>query len=71
MKKDKGIQTDTGTDKHVCIFYVLINLCKNTEKVWVRKAPGSERSWVGKGLGPNRLFLFGPKGLGSETSDIH
>ena len=30
----------------------------------------SERSWVRKGLGPNRLFLLGAKGFGSETSDI-
>ena len=45
---------------------------KNTivgfENVYVRKAPVSERSWVRKGLGPNRLFLLGPKGLGSERS---
>ena len=41
-----------------------------SENVWVRKAPVSERSWVRKGLGPNCLFLLGPKGLESETSDI-
>ena len=46
------------------------NTIVGSENVWVRKAPVSERSWVRKGLGPNRLFLLGLKGLGSETSDI-
>ena len=51
------------------------NTIVGSENVWVRKAPVSERSWVRKGFGPNRLFLLGPKGLGpkslgSETSDI-
>ena len=51
------------------------NTIVGSENVWVRKAPVSERSWVRKGLGPNRLFLLGPKslgskGIGSETSDI-
>ena len=46
------------------------NTIVGSENVWVRKAPVSERSWVRKGLGPIRLFLLGPKGLGSETSDI-
>ena len=41
-----------------------------SENVWVRKAPVSERSWVRKVFGPNRLFILGPKGLASETSDI-
>ena len=41
-----------------------------SENVLVRKAPVSERPWVRKGLGPNRRFLLGPKGLGSDTSDI-
>ena len=51
------------------------NTIVGSENVWVRKASLSERSWVRKGLGPNRLFLLGPeglgsKGIGSETSDI-
>ena len=46
------------------------NTIVGSENVWARKATVSKRSWVRKGLGPNRLFLLGPKGLGSETSDI-
>ena len=46
------------------------NTIVGSENVWARKAPVSERSWVRKGLGPNRFFLLGPKGLGSETPDI-
>ena len=46
------------------------NTIVGSENAWVRKAPVSERSWVRKGLGPNRLFLLGSNGLGSETSDI-
>ena len=46
------------------------NTIVGSENVLVRKAPVSERSWVRKGLGPNRLFLLSPKGLGSEMSDI-
>ena len=43
------------------------NTIVGSKNVWVRKATVSERSWVRKGLGPNRLFHLG---LGSETSDI-
>ena len=46
------------------------NTIVESENVWARKASVSERYLVRKGLGPNRLFLLGPKGLGSETSDI-
>ena len=46
------------------------NTIVGSENFWVQKAPVSERSWVRKGLGPNRLFLLGPKGLWSETSNI-
>ena len=46
------------------------NTIVGSENVCVRKAPVSERSWARKGLGPNSLFLLGPKSLGSETSDI-
>ena len=50
------------------------NTIVGSENVWVRKAPVSERSWIRKGLGPNRVFFLGggggPKGLGSETPDI-
>ena len=30
------------------------------------KKPGSERSWVRKGLGPKRLISLGPTGLGAD-----
>ena len=46
------------------------NTIVGSENVWIRKAPVSERPLIRKGLGPNRLFLLAPKGLGSETSDI-
>ena len=46
------------------------NTIVGSENVCVRKAPVSERSWVRKGSGPNRRFHLGPKGLGSEASDI-
>ena len=42
------------------------NTIVGSENAWVRKAPVSGRSWVRKGLGPNRLFLLGAKGLGSD-----
>ena len=73
--KNRQRQTNRHRDRQTCMHTLYPNkFMKNTivgsENVWVRKAPVSERFWVRKSLGPNRLFLLGPKGLGSETSDI-
>ena len=73
--KNRQRQTNRHMDRRTCMHTLYLNkFMKNTivgsENAWVRKAPVSERSWVRKGLGPNRLFLLGSKGLGSETSDI-
>ena len=46
------------------------NTIVGSENGWVQKPPVSERSWVRKGLGPNHLFLLGPKGLGSWVRNV-
>ena len=71
--KNRQRQTNRHRDRRTCMHTLYTNkVMKNTivgsENVSVRKAPVSERSLVRKGLGPNRLFLLGPKGLGSERS---
>ena len=71
--KNRQRQTNRHRDRQTCMYTLYPNkFMKYTivryENVWARKAPVSERSWVRKDLGPNRLFLLGPKGLGSERS---
>ena len=73
--KNRQRQTNRHSDRQTCMHTLYPNkFMKNTivgsENVCARKAPVSERSWIRKGLCPNRLFLLGPKGLGSETFDI-
>ena len=64
--KNRQRQTNRHRDRQICMHTLYPNkFMKNTivgsENVWVRKAPVSEKSWVRKGVGPNRRFLLGPK----------